>query len=146
MPPTPVPACFNILFSISPLRAATLLSGLLSRQTFHWEEVNYVSEFLFPLWACCLTGATKLNTRSGCPQRNLASNSKDFPESFAKLLGIIFLYFGAPVTCCRYLFSLLLFFFFYFAALYDFISFLASQWTNDPWVLYLDDDSCIFRT
>lgn len=54
---------------------------------------------------CCLTRSPKLNTRSGCPLYNLASNSKDFHESVAKLLGMIFLYFGTPLTCCRYLFS-----------------------------------------
>lgn len=98
------------IFSLVSVLCAMLLSSLLSHQTFHWGEVNYISEFLFPLFACCLTRATKLNTRPGCPQRNLASNSKDFSESLAKLLGIIFLYFGALVTCCRYLFSFFLFF------------------------------------
>lgn len=62
--------------------------------------------FLYlPFCGCCLTPSTKLNTRSGCPLYNLASNSKDFPESLAKLLGMIFLYFGTLLTCCRYLFS-----------------------------------------
>lgn len=72
---------------------------------FSWCKVNYVS-VSFSFCGCCLTRATKVNTRSGCPLYNLASNSKDFPESLAKLLRIIFLYFGTPLTCCRYLFSL----------------------------------------
>lgn len=77
---------------------------LLSRQCFSWCKVNYVS-VSFPFCGCCLTQSTKLNTRSGCPLYNLASNSKVFPESLAKLLGMIFLYFGTLLTCCRYLFS-----------------------------------------
>lgn len=77
---------------------------------FSWCKVNYVS-VSFSFCGCCLTRATKVNTRSGCPLYNLASNSKDFPESLAKLLRIIFLYFGTPLTCCRYLFSLFCSFF-----------------------------------
>lgn len=83
------------------------LPPLLSRQCFFWCKVNYVS-VSFPFCGCCLTRSTKLNTRSGCPLYNLASNSKDFPESLAKLLGMIFLYFGTPLTCCRYLVFLFL--------------------------------------
>lgn len=96
---------FNIHFNIALHRnIEPLPSTLLSRQVFSWCKVNYIS-VSFPFCGCCLTPSTKLNTRSGCPLYNLASNSKDFPESLAKLLGMIFLYFGTPLTCCRYLFS-----------------------------------------
>lgn len=68
-------------------------------------KVNYVSvSSLF----CCLTPSNKLNIHSGCPPRNLTSNSKDFRESIRKLRGIIFLYFGRLLTCSRYLFSFLM--------------------------------------
>lgn len=100
---------FNIHFNIAlppciePL-PSTLIFFFFCRHCSSWCKVNYVS-VSFPFCGCCLTPSTKLNTRSGCPLYNLASNSKDFPESFAKLLGMIFLYFGTSLTCCRYLFS-----------------------------------------
>lgn len=36
--------------------------------------------------------STKLNTDSGCPLDDLATNSRDFLESVAKLLGIVSLF------------------------------------------------------
>lgn len=62
-------------------------------------DPRWIKFLYLPFCGCCLTHCTKLNTRSGCPPYNLATNSKDFPESLAKLLGMIFLYFGTPLTC-----------------------------------------------
>lgn len=107
---SPYRSIFTSVLHFTPVLKRCLPPLCLAR-LFHWCKVNYVS-VSFPFCGCCLTRATKLNTRSGCPLYNLASNSKDFPESLAKLLGIIFLYFGTPLTCCRYLFSLFFFFFF----------------------------------
>lgn len=84
---------------------------ILSCQCFSWCGVTYAS-VSFPFCGCCLTRSTKPNTHSGCPLYNLASNSKDFLESSAKLLGMIFLYFGTLLTCCRYLLSFFLSFLF----------------------------------